>query len=176
MVSSGSGASSDSASLPKAYFDTCVISGLVEEDLKAEDQIALLDLMSFVEDSRLTICTSTEARGELAAVSPPERRDRHLEAYEAIRTLTKEDADWLDPEEPFTEEAQQVLERLRQVLPNEPDARHLAHAAMHGVHDFGTADRRTILNHRSQIEEVSGVAVWSPQEYRFCIAPETGSS
>lgn len=155
----------ESSSIPRAYLDTCVISGLAEEDLKSKDQVAVREMMGLVQESRLTVCTSTEARGELLDLKPQERRDQHMQAYDEIQTL-KSEADWLDPDEPFTPEAKQTLECLRQVLPDEADARHIAHAAMHDVRDFVTSDYRTILSRADEVEEASGVSVWSPREYR----------
>lgn len=155
----------DATSLPRAYLDTCVISGLVEQDLKSGDQVALRELMGLVQESRLTVCTSTEARGELLDLEPQERRQQHMQAYDEIQTLKRE-ADWLDPEEPFTPEAKQTLGRLRQMLPDEADARHITQAAMHDVRDFVTSDHRTILSRADEVKAASGVVVWSPEEYR----------
>lgn len=164
-----------SSSIPRAYLDTCVISGLVEEDLKSKDQVAVREMMGLVQESRLTVCTSTEARGELLDLEPQERRQQHMQAYDEIQTLKRE-ADWLDPEEPFTPEAMQILGRLREVLPDEMDARHIAHAAMHGVNDFVTSDYRTILSRAGEVEEVSGVSVWSPREYHSSLTSRGAST
>lgn len=147
----------------RAYFDTCIISGLARQDLPEPEQTAANDLWALVNSSALTVCTSTEALGEINKV-PEEHRGRHLEQYNRIATL-KASTEWLDAGEVFSPSAQDALDKLLQVLPDEIDARHLAHASMHSVPDFVTTDQRTILTHAQMIYEITGVRVWSPVEF-----------
>lgn len=155
--------------MPRAYLDTSVISALAEQDRPRSEQEAINGLMDLVEDSGLAVCTSTEAKGELRQIGDEDRRDRHMGEYDTVQTLQRE-ADLLDPDEPFTDEAPDTLERLQSVLPDETNACRIAHAAMHRVEDFVTTERRTILSRASEVEQASGVSVWSPSEYLTAIA------
>lgn len=151
------------STIPRAYLDTCVISGLARRDLPPTEQGAADSLIELVYQSRVTVCTSTEAWGEIQQV-PEQHRQPHLRQYQQISILTKA-AEWFDTDEVYTPEAQQVLARLRSVVPGEIDARHIAHAAMHGVPDFITTDRKTILRHASEIHGICGVLAVSPAAY-----------
>lgn len=145
------------------YFDTCVISGLAKGDLPDEEQSAVTELVNRIDSSDLTAFTSTEAKGEIEQI-PEEYRDPHMQEYEKLSVLSNSSR-WISEDQPFTEDGKKKYDSLTEFLPDEVDARHIAHAAQNDVRDFVTTDEKTIIRYRDRIQDASEVSVWLPSEY-----------
>jgi hypothetical protein len=60
--------------------------------------------------------------------------------------------------------AHEILGKLRAILPDENDARHLFHAISNGVEYFVTYDKATILKHAGAVEREFPIRVLSPSQ------------
>jgi hypothetical protein len=151
------------------YIDTCLPSAIVKGELSSGDSQALVTISGLVQTSELTLCTATVMKEEMERIPEP-YRGPHLEAYEALRTVTGfPTTTWIDedPKSPtFNEPTMHPqFEALLQIVPDTNDARHLFQAHMNGVPDFITIDEKTILSHATEIRAAVGVTVWSPSDF-----------
>ena len=145
--------SSNSTSPPVVLLDTCVISGMVRNDMKPEDTAAVVQMARLVAQSNLTMWASTVAREELDKI-PPRYRQEHIDQYNALKTIRASHATWVDTNRASTGLGTVVehpdYKRLRGLLRDENDARLLFQAKAGGVTDFVTVDYKSILNKSSE--------------------------
>lgn len=132
------------------------------------DQAAVEQLLSEAEAGSLRIATSTAAWVELRQI-PPEFRAPHSNVDYNLERLRASTA-WLEDASTFKGAAAECYARLREVLPDEMDARHLTHATMHRSDAFITTDSRTILRFRDEIARISGLEIHTPSGYRQMFA------
>jgi len=161
-----------------AYLDTCVPSAIVKGELSSADSQAVARLGQLVQSSAVTLWTSTVMLEEMHRI-PESYRGRHVAAYNGLRTVTGHPTTtWLDTRSTSSthghETTHPLFAKLRAVVADENDARHLFQAKMNGVVDFITVDERTILSRRTEIRQNAGINVWSPSQYVHAL--ERGSS
>ncbi len=145
----------------RLYLDTNIVSALVRGDLSPRDQRALHDILGLADSSACTLAASTVVREELERI-PPEFQREHLAQYELLAHLRGSAVTWMDEGSVVTNS---VYAKLRTILPDEPDARHLFQASENAVEQFVTADYKTILRYASEIERVAGVHARSPSQF-----------
>src|SRR5256885_514065 len=73
-------------SLPSAYLDTCVISGIARQDLKTVELEALSKILELYQQSKIRLVTSDVARGEIDKI-PEQFRYTHKAVYLLLSTL-----------------------------------------------------------------------------------------
>ena len=134
----------------------------------ARDAQAFVQIAYKVQRSELTICASTVAREEIDKI-PAEYRQDHLDEYNALRIVQGSNATWLD-DDPGSTDVGTVVEHpeyhtLREILPDEDDARHLFQAKMAGVDNVVTVDYKSILNRAGELEQRAGIRAFSPSQY-----------
>ena len=161
-----------------AYLDTCVASAIAKRELSSADSQAVARLGELVQSSAVTLWTSTVMLEEIHQIPEP-YRGPHLDAYNGLRTVAGHPTTaWLDDGSTSSSPGQAAVhpmyDKLRKLLPDENDARHLFQAKMNGVPDFITVDKRTILSRGTEISRTVGIKVWSPAQYVRAI--ESGSS
>ena len=155
----------------ETYLDTCLVSGLTKADLRPSQQEALFQLLQAHKSRRIALVTSHITREELLKV-PAEGRAQHEVIYALLEDVP--------PAREFRETTYgegtygsgtyggrgeaPVLSRLKTILPDALDARHVFQALENGVDYFTTDDTRTIVSRRSEIEARYSIKVRLPSE------------
>lgn len=154
--------------LPASYLDTSLVSGLANQDLAEAEAHALLRLLQYHKQGKLRLLTSEVTYEEIAKV-PAQFRAKHeviyllltdvptVETYRTNYGLPLRGVGGGRREDP-------LFTSLKDILPDEEDARHLFQAAKNGVGYFLTADRRTILSRRNQIRSACNMIAALPTE------------
>jgi predicted nucleic acid-binding protein len=138
----------------EAYLDTCVVSALTKADLGPVQQEALFELLQAYKSRRLALVTSRVAHEEIQKI-PAEVRAQHEVIYALLEDV---------PAKQESGEKGAVFSQLRAILPDADDARHVFQALTNGVDYFVTADTRTIVSRRSEIEARYSIKVRLPSE------------
>lgn len=73
------------ASVPTAYLDTCLVSGLVENDLKELEQASLFELLGMHKQGRIQVVTSEVTQQELSRHEGG--LDQHKAIYNPLRDI-----------------------------------------------------------------------------------------
>jgi hypothetical protein len=141
--------------LPTAYLDTNLVSGLAKRDLRAREHKALRELLRLHKAGSLALVTSHVTREEIERL-PGAVRELHEDIYallvnvrEALEVGTDSGLTLMGVgggtrEEPdFTE--------LKPMLPDVDDARHVFQALRNDVDYFVTDDERTIISRAPKI-------------------------
>lgn len=152
-----------------AYIDTCVLSATVKNELTADDAHAVSRLEGLIAAGRFTAYTSTVVYEELRKI-PDRFQGQHVAAYDSLRRIVGHPTtSFLDDRATSATFGQTITHpifaSLRNILPDENDARHLFQAHMNGLTDFITVDQRTILSKAPEICKAIGVRVWTPSDY-----------
>ena len=148
----------------KVYFDTNIISGVVNGDLKLENAEAMAKIASLGSNGSLTLCGSTIAKDEIDEIPAP-WRSQHLEEYRKLEIVRASTSVWIDENAPASSDFDRDYQGLRSVLPHENDAKHLALAKLNGISVFITADEASILNHAPILMSDFGLKVVSPYQF-----------
>jgi predicted nucleic acid-binding protein len=156
----------------RAYLDTCVFSALAKGELSSNDSRAFIGIAGLVQESRVTLFSSTVAQQELDAI-PRDYRGPHLEQYSSVAKVQSR-ITWLDDRDGTVQE-DPLFRKIRGILPDENDARHLAHAKLAGVDNVITVDKRTILRYKPELEEQVGIRVYTPTEYFARLSHDTST-
>jgi hypothetical protein len=150
-----------------AYLDTCLVSGLVKQDIGQEYE-PLLDLLQRNKAGALRLVTSHVAKEEIDKI-PPIGGALHHVVYALLRDVPEAAEARTDGglmlmgvgggrrEDPRFGELKTILRDL-------DDARHVFQAVANGVPYFVTVDIRTILSKASELEERFGVLVRRPSQ------------
>jgi hypothetical protein len=113
---------------------------------------ALAALMREHAAGKLSLVASTEVLGEIERL-PQTYQGPHLEVWKRLRHLPAANVSWIDEAAaPVIGSTDPDYERLRGILPDETDRRHVLHAVRGGVEYFATVDQHTILKHRGPLE------------------------
>jgi predicted nucleic acid-binding protein len=151
------------------YLDTCLVSGLAKRDLPPTEQKALRHLLLMHRAGRVSLMTSAVTKEELERL-PGGVRELHEDIYALLGEVP------ISPEVvplPVTnaQESRLVgvlpdvtLTELRQLVPDENDARHLVHALKAGCDFFVTTDQRTIISKRESVEARFSLKIRKPSE------------
>jgi hypothetical protein len=159
--------SGNSTSPPVVLLDTCVISGMVRNDMKPEDAAAVVQMAELAAQSKLTMWASTVAREEIDRIPQPYRQD-HIDQYDALKKIRASHATWVDTNPASTSFGNVVTHpeytKLRGLLRDENDARLLFQAKGGGVTDFVTVDYNSVLNKSAELSAL-GIRALSPAQY-----------
>jgi hypothetical protein len=152
-----------------AYLDTCIVSGLAKEDLKADELEALRQILEKRKQGNVSLVTSRIAKEEIEKI-PVTYRFKHEIVYNLLSDVPVAKAFRTDPRLPLMGigggvRQHPMLAKLRTLLPDDADARHLYQAARNSVQYFLTTDARTILSYREQIENICNVKAVNPHEF-----------
>jgi hypothetical protein len=152
--------------IAKAYFDTCIVSGIAKEDLSPKEQQALLQILRLYKKGDLILKTSSIVKEEIDRI-PEKVRGRHEIIYSLISDIPLSRAKWTDSglttvgagggsrEDPLYSE-------LKQLLPDNEDAHHVFQAIKSNLEYFVTTDYRTILRYEKKLKSRFGLRVVSP--------------
>lgn len=150
------------------YIDTCIISGLVRNDLQSNEIESLYTLLRLFENGSINLITSEITRIELDKI--PEKYKRpHLELYQIFQnvplaktyktthmSLLGVGGTSIDP----------LYLGLQKILPDENDILHLFQASKNGAKIFITVDIRTILKFKAEIKNLCGLLVMTPYYFQ----------
>ena len=110
----------------------------------------------------------TVAREEIEKIPEP-FRNKHVEIYQTLNILKGSVNTWIDDDPLSTGYRRSIKDAdfvtLQGILPHEDDARHLFQAKKAGVSDIITADYKSMLNKRNELESQCGLKVFSPSDY-----------
>ena len=154
--------------MEKAYIDTCIISGIVKSDLKSTDQEAVQHICTLFTEGKLQLCGSTVARDEIDRI-PSEYRAPHTAVYNVLDIVRGSTFEWIEEGTPSSVDRRTDIDpiyiELRNLLPDENDARHLYLAKKNGAAAFITADENTILVHAEKLKNDHGITAMNPSGY-----------
>lgn len=142
-------------------------SAVANRELPVVEREAMNVLGQLVERSAVTIFSSPVAAEEMSRVPAPYFAD-HIKQYRAVRNVSS-DLTW-EAYNPATElmdleKEDPVYEGLRELLPDDFDAQHLAQAKLNGIDNVLTLDARTILRHGPELRDRFGLNVFKPSEF-----------
>lgn len=149
---------------PIAYLDTSIISGFAKQDLKRPELNALFDLLGQFKSGAVQIVTSKVAHDELLQNQGDARYHEALYNLLIDVPLAAEN----DPSGMMLmgvgggEDA--LFTKLKALLPDLEDARHIYQASKNDAGYFVTADEKTILRHAQEIDELCGIKARSPSQ------------
>lgn len=170
--------------ISKGYLDTCIVSGLVKSDLRADEEMALRRILKARDLGAIEIVTSEVTKAELNRI-PSQHRARHIEAFTLLAkvptaptligssrfiggpNVTVLTAGWR--EDP-------LLGQLRNLLPDPEDADHAFQAAQNGAGYLITVDRATFLKYAAQVAQLCEVRLVTPVQFEQCILNPLGSA
>lgn len=150
----------------RVYVDTCVLSAVAKSELPSVEHTAWDQIAGMVQSSAVTLFSSRVALEEIGVI-PPAHRGPHIVQYDAVAKVSSD----ITYEEynsaiEMPEEAEEPLfSELRDSLPDENDARHLAHAKLDGIAHVLTLDGKTILKYRTRLRDRFGILVFRPSEF-----------
>ena len=155
-----------------AYLDTCIVSGLAKKDLGSDELAALRLILQAWEKGNVSLVTSSVVQEEIEKI-PKEHRIKHETIYNLLSQVPVARAFSTTPGRLLllkvgggsVRRPNPIFAELHSLLPDEADAHHLYQAARNEVQYFLTTDARTILSYQSQIEDICGVKVMSPQNF-----------
>lgn len=154
--------------MEKAYVDTCIISGIVKSDLKSTDQEAVQHIFTSFIEGKLQLCGSTVALDEINRI-PAEYRTPHEDTYRMLNIMKGSTFEWIDEGTPSSAvqrpDIDPIYIEMRDLLPDENDARHLYLAKKNGATTFITADKNTILVHAEKLKKDYGITATNPSGY-----------
>jgi hypothetical protein len=150
------------------YLDTCVISGIVKQDLKAEDLIAITKILEEHKSKKLQLLTSEITKEELERI-PAAFQTLHKTIYNLLNDIiiaqtfqTNSNLTLLGVGGGASEDP--LFTKIKNLLPSEDDARHIFQASKNAVSIFLTTDYKTILRYAEQIKDITGVVALSPSQ------------
>ena len=154
---------------PRAYLDTCIVSGLAKADLASADADALLRILEARKAGTVEVFASQVMWRELARI-PDEYRIKHSIIYNLLSDVPlaqthRTDTNFLLLGVGGGRREDPLLTRLKSVLRDEGDAHHAFQAARNSVHALITVDARSFLSRSREVEELCGVRVVSPVQF-----------
>ena len=152
------------------YLDTCIISGLAKEDLRKEEYMALKEILVLRKTGKVQLVTSPIAKAELEKI-PEALRIKHEVIYNLLSDVPIKRFRSITGLSPIGVPGfgygrlNRDYLRLRQLLTDEEDAKHLYQAIRNGIQVFLTTDFRTILRKRAIVEKSFSIKLRSPTEF-----------
>ncbi len=151
----------------RVYVDTCVLSAVANRELPPAERTAMDTIAGLVQSSALTLVSSHVALEEMSRIPGPPFA-LHLAQYDAVGKVSS-DLTWeeFNPATEITdlEVEDPTYEELRDFLPDEPDAQHLAQAKLGGIDHVLTLDQRTILRYAPELRDRFGILVFKPSDF-----------
>jgi predicted nucleic acid-binding protein len=149
------------------YVDTCVLSAVANRELPPVEGAAMDTIAALVQSSAVTLFSSPVVLEEMSRIPGPHFA-LHLAQYDAIGKVSS-NLTWeeFNPATEITdlEVEEPVYEDLRDLLPDEPDAQHLAQAKLAGIDHVLTLDQRTILRYAEELRDRFGIQVFKPSAF-----------
>lgn len=158
------------ATVPKAYLDTCVVSGLANSDLDALEAEALLRILQARKAGRIDLVTSTATKDELKRI-PAQYQDAHMIIYLLLDDVptapTHLTRSTFFPSTIIQSAWQEdpIYSQLCNLLPDAADAEHTFQAAKNNASFLITVDRRSFLNYKDKVHKLCGVCLVTPSEF-----------
>jgi predicted nucleic acid-binding protein len=154
--------------MTKAYFDTCIVSGLAKEDLPEVEQAALLEVLRLYRAEKIELVTSALVKQEIDRI-PEKPRRRHEIIYNLLADIPISNVSWTDSGLMMMgcgggTRFDPLYSELRSILPDEADAQHIFQAIKNGAYYFVTTDRRTILRYAKMLQDRFGIRFVTPAE------------
>ena len=158
-------------SLLTVYLDTCIVIGLVKEDL-ANEQAATDKILECYGRGNVSLKTSHIAKEELKKASK-NLRSKQMRIYHLLSKVPEArefrgsrgpSGLGLGTSSSAHPSLHLMLKKLIELLHGKSDARHVFQAAMNRMQYFLTTDYDTILKYRQQIRQISRVEAVSPTE------------
>lgn len=165
-----------SSTTASVYFDSCLVSAVVKDDHPPQAP-ALSALLRSHERGEIVAVASTEVLGEIRGL-PEEYQGPHLDVWRQLRRLPAAKFSWVDETSTSTEAIEDPdFVKLRGILPDDMDRRHMFHAIKNGVGYFATVDHRTILSRAAQIECTFSIKCGTPAQIASLlgISPSTST-
>ncbi len=149
----------------KIYLDTCVISGLIKNDIGKENYIALEEL--FFTD--LCIVTSEVAKKEISKI-PDKYRKEHENIYEALNKIPtikhfSHNSNLMLMGVGGGRSDDPLFALLKNILPDEDDALHIFQATKNQAKNFITVDIRTILKFSDKLADITSMEFYTPETF-----------
>lgn len=152
------------------YLDTCIISGLAKEDLIEQEYEALKFVLGLRKKGAIQLVTSPVAKAELDKI-PVKWRNKHENIYNLLNDVPMKRFRSI----PFLDlmdltglgRLNRDYLKLRQLLADEEDAKHVYQAVRNGIQVFLTTDFRTILRNRAVVEEAFLIKLRKPSEFKI---------
>ena len=162
----------------KAYFDTCIISGLAKDDLDRAQQAALLEVLRIHKSGRVQLVTSELAQEEISRI-PEQHRIRHEVIYNLIANIPVTRVKWIDSGLSLLgvgggSRFDPLYLELRAIFPDELDAQHIFQALKSEADYFVTTDNRTTLRHRKDLESKYILKIVAPSELESALSLQSG--
>jgi hypothetical protein len=158
------------------YLDTCIISGIARMDLTDEEIDALLNILEESKKGNLNIITSKISKSELDVI-PIAYRKQHELIYYLLGDLpyinnfkiVKQGgmAIGIGMGPAFghhVAKTDPIFSKLNALLPDRNDAMHIFQAAKNQIQYFLTADYKTILKFKTEIQNICNLKARSPTE------------
>lgn len=152
---------------PKAYLDTCIVSGLAKGDIAEAEVSALLRILDARTAGRVELLTSAVVNAEISRIPAP-HRTAHAAIYKLLADVPTAPTHLTNPrlvnanifQSAWREDS--LFTQLRNLLPDAGDAEHVFQAAKNNVEFLLTVDHRSFLKHENAIERLSGVRLTTP--------------
>jgi hypothetical protein len=151
------------------YLDTCIISGLAEEDLHPEEYYYLSQILYLHKRVIIQIVTSPVAKSEIDRI-PFKFRTKHEIIYNLFSDIPVQRWRSITGLSPIGipgfgyGRVNRDYLKLQRILPDIEDAKHLYQAIRNGVHVFLTVDARTIIVKRDVVEKEFAIKLLRPSE------------
>lgn len=153
------------------YLDTCIVSGIAKMDLSDEELVSLGKILDRHKKGEIEMVTSPLTKSEIDQV-PDKFRLKHNMIYSLLSDLQiarhfKQVSDgfgwgssgfnlgWGGTRRRYDP----IYKGLSQILPDKNDAMHIFQAEKSQMSYFLTADRRTILRYKPEIETICSLKV-----------------
>jgi hypothetical protein len=147
---------------PTVYLDGSAIRGVISEDMRPRDRVALCRIAAMVSDDLLTFFAPASARAEIDRIAVAARR-QHPREFAALEILRAAAAGWLDVEPPAP--AGSGYAALLALVGNGADAASLARARLEGVRDLIAAEPSVLLERARELAAQFELRVFRPADY-----------
>lgn len=152
------------ATATRCYLDTCIVGGIVKENLVPGELIAVRVLLRWNKDRRISLVTSDVIQREISDI-PDHLRFRHEAIYylanaSSIGPLTPLGLMGL----PGMRPGSLRLRALQHLLSDVPDARHIFAAWKSGLDYVVTTDTHTILKYGEELDRHFDIVALRPSE------------
>jgi predicted nucleic acid-binding protein len=154
----------------RAYFDTCVVSGVAKNELSDGDAEAVIRILESHKRGELQVVTSEVTAQEIAAIPKAAYRPKHEVIYNLLADVPSVPTSQLSvemrmPEPAYVVHEDPLLSALRALRLDDGDLRHAFQAARNNVDFLVTVDRSTFVSRSEAIFKICHVRVITPTEF-----------
>jgi len=153
--------------MEKMYFDTCIVSGLAKNEFAVSRNEKIFEILKKYESKELDLVASELMEQEIAKI-PAQYRTPHQSLYLLLGKIPR--VGEILPNRMLLlgvgggSRVNPVYKALREILPDETDAKHILTAMGNGCTHFVTVDERTIIRNREKIKPISEIKIVLPEE------------